>query len=311
MKPLIALLALVPALASAAPQFVSQSGRLLDTTGTPVSGPQSLTFRLVNEAGTERYSQITSVAVEDGYYSVQLGSLPDSIFAENLDVVIELGVQELGRQTLTAVPYALSVDGDVRVSSAPASCAGRPGQLRYVDGRIEVCDGSAYNAIAPTAGVVGFQYDQTSTPGALNGAIPWDDTVPQISEGSKVLEVTHTAQSTDNVLVLEATVVWSEFTNNSDQFTVAIFRNGGSSALGATAASSSNGNSGCGGGSGYHYACTAPIRLVIPVPSTSSETYQVRIGTNGPKVYFNQGITGQDQGNSLTSTFTLTEIAVP
>lgn len=133
--------------ASAAPVFVTHQGRILDPLGQPLNEPMALTFRLLDPSGVERYAQTTTVAIQDGYYSVALGAVDAAWFADPLSVVVEADGQVVGQQSLTAVPYALSVDGVVRVSAAPGDCAGREGLLRYQPGvGLEVCDGIAFQA---------------------------------------------------------------------------------------------------------------------------------------------------------------------
>lgn len=297
--------------ASAAPQMLTQTGRLLDSSGVALNGTESITFELVNASDVVRFAQTTTVPLEDGFYSVQLGAMDSSILAEDLDVRMRMGATELGRQTLTAVPYALSVDGSVRVGAAPADCSGLAGQLRYAGGALQVCNGTSYEATRSSTGVVGFSYAQSTNPGLLSGRIPSDNTVPTASEGAELFALRHTAQSTSNLLLLEGTVVWAEPSNNSNVFAVTLFRGGVAVPLAVTGDSSHNNNGGCGypGGS-YNFACTTSIRVVIAAPSNQEETYRLRAGSDGNNFAYNRGSnSNQFGGSSLTSSFTITEMS--
>jgi hypothetical protein len=301
------LLGLWPGLAVAAPQFVGHQGRLLDASGQPVNGALSTTFRLVNAADVTRFTQTTSVTYEDGFYAVQLGAIDSDLLAENLIVEVEIGGNELGRQSLMSAPYALAVDGIVRVSDAPASCSGLAGQLRYNAGQLEVCDGTNYGPVAPRTGLVQYKYSQTTASGSLN-PIPWDNSIPQISEGGAIAIVTITPKSVGNLLVLEGLAVWVEPANHSNMFTLALFKQGQSDALAAVGDSSHNDTGGCGYTPSYPYVCTTPIRFVATATSTSPHTFELRGGLDSGAVFINKGANGWTQGNSLTSGLWISEI---
>src|SRR5438128_11774844 len=59
------------------PATVTQQGRLLKTDGTPATGMVSLVFTLYADATTTTalWTETQSVTLDDGYFSVQLGSM--------------------------------------------------------------------------------------------------------------------------------------------------------------------------------------------------------------------------------------------
>lgn len=111
--------------AHAAPETLLHQGRLLDASGEPLQGAQTLDFALWDAAadGTRVWSGQASVQLENGYYAVVLGSGEmDPIGAEllaqqGLWLVVDPGLGgEPERVPLHAVPYALqaaSVSGGV------------------------------------------------------------------------------------------------------------------------------------------------------------------------------------------------------
>ena len=109
--------------------------------------------------------------------------------------------------------------------------------------------------------------------------------------------------------MFDGTVSWSEPTNLSDHFTVAIFRDGTSGALAAASDSAQNPNGRCSYDGTYAHVCTQPIRFVMQAGSTATATFRLRAGLNGGNVFINQGFNGAKLGGTLYSTFSVTEIA--
>ncbi|MCY1008379.1 hypothetical protein OV079_23040 [Nannocystis pusilla] len=71
----VATLTPTEARALAVPELVTHQGRLFDTTGSPVSGTQDLTFTIYDAelAGNELWSETITVDFDEGYFSVRLG----------------------------------------------------------------------------------------------------------------------------------------------------------------------------------------------------------------------------------------------
>jgi hypothetical protein len=101
----------------AAPVQLSQSGRALDALGRPIEGPASVVVQLypsLTSTTLLHTSAFSGVPVDDGYYTVVVGSQPGSpldsaVFSTNPEVWLAVTVagQAVGpRQRLVAVPVA-------------------------------------------------------------------------------------------------------------------------------------------------------------------------------------------------------------
>ena len=85
---ILAVLLLLPAMASAAPLLINYQGRLVDTAGNPLTGAQSILFSVYDaaSAGSLLWSETQSVTPDNGIFSVSLGgvqTLPAAVFASD------------------------------------------------------------------------------------------------------------------------------------------------------------------------------------------------------------------------------------
>jgi len=106
---------------------ISYQGRLADSTGTPITGIVSMTFRVydVVSGGTALWTEVfPSVQVSDGLFHVLLGGtnpLPTSLFDQH--DTLYLGITVAGdnemtpREQLASAPWAMSV-GDGTITTA-------------------------------------------------------------------------------------------------------------------------------------------------------------------------------------------------
>ena len=109
------LLALIPALAAAAPSTLSHQGRLLDSTGAPLDGNDSVTFTLYDAAsgGNTVHTETQSVPFDNGFYSVILGdstALDTTKIDDNtlyLGIAVSGGAELSPRLQLGVVPHAI------------------------------------------------------------------------------------------------------------------------------------------------------------------------------------------------------------
>jgi hypothetical protein len=106
------------AAAQTVPLTLTQQGRLLDNTGTPVDGVQlTFTFSLYTAAsgGTGIWSETQVITPDKGYFSAKLGDVtafPATIFDGSnatlfLGIKIGADAEMAPRQALTSVPFAL------------------------------------------------------------------------------------------------------------------------------------------------------------------------------------------------------------
>jgi len=122
----------------AVPAKFNQQGRLLDTSGQPLTGTHALVFALYDAStgGVQQWSEYHSTDFDSGYYTVTLGDvtpLDDALFSGAplwLEIAVD-GVTLEPRQEVAAVPWALRaisaerVDGGV-VDAASISIGGTP-----------------------------------------------------------------------------------------------------------------------------------------------------------------------------------------
>ncbi len=153
-----ALMAPLAAQAAGVPSLVAQQGRLLNSDGTAVTIPVTLTFALYSSAtgAAALWTESQNITPDDGYFAVQLGSgtpFPAGLWdgsAKYLGLKVNDDVEMTPREAIMAVPYALvandvigdihpnsiSVNGEVVISSTgkwvgtmngPAGAAGPTG----------------------------------------------------------------------------------------------------------------------------------------------------------------------------------------
>jgi hypothetical protein len=95
---------------------LTEQGRLFDSTGQPVTGATvALTFAIYSAAtgGTAIWTESLSVALDNGYYSAQLGAktpLPTSLWSsagtKYLGLTVGTDPEMTPREEMTSVPYA-------------------------------------------------------------------------------------------------------------------------------------------------------------------------------------------------------------
>jgi hypothetical protein len=140
--------------AQAAPATVTHSGRVLDASGAPVAGSHTVLVELLDPSDAVVHTETQTVAFHDGYYAVVVGAaspLDRSDFSAPLRVRLSVdGTPIGGAQPLSSAPYALAVDGLVRVSAAPTCDGTQSGALRWNGQALEACDGAAWRFIGGT-----------------------------------------------------------------------------------------------------------------------------------------------------------------
>ena len=101
------------------PQTLTQQGRLLNTDGTPVTGPVRMIFNIYDSssATTPLWTETQSnVMLDNGAFSVQLGSVtafPSTLWSgptRYVGVTIGNDPEMMPREEITSVPYALFAD---------------------------------------------------------------------------------------------------------------------------------------------------------------------------------------------------------
>lgn len=142
-----------------------------------------------------------------------------------------------------------------------------------------------------------------TTNASLTTVIPFDDTIPLITEGTEVLSRDITVSSTSN-RVLATVHVWGTIDNVGTSFaSMALFRgntciNAGQMGLVATTAED-------------RAQIGGPMTTLDSPGSTSAQTYTVRVGpsSSGNPIYLNGIVAARRFGGASTCTLTLMEVS--
>ena len=141
----------------------------------------------------------------------------------------------------------------------------------------------------------------TSATGALatgTTTIPFDDTIPQITEGTEFMTLAITPSSATNTLIIQVTLQIAF--NGSDWTTVALFQNTTANALAATTANIQAG-----------YGLPQTFTYKMTAGTTSSTTFRVRAGAGSAgTVTVNGTASARRFGGVMASTMTIYEVAV-
>lgn len=147
-----------------------------------------------------------------------------------------------------------------------------------------------------TGTVVGRAYAELKTLVTISATIPYDDTIPQVGEGTEILTVSITPKSTTNRLRIRFTSYCSAV-NNKTSF--AAFLNGAANAIGAVG----DWNTASAAAQAYILECE-----VVP-DSTSAQTISIRCGTSDASNVFVNGVSGARRyGGVMRSVLIVEEI---
>lgn len=152
-------------------------------------------------------------------------------------------------------------------------------------GKVLVSDGTdaawGYHALGNlTGGSICLQRVRAETGAevACYTALPFDNTIPQSSEGVEVLTASITPVSASSKLVVRFTGWASRISAASNYIGAALFRDSGADALGATAGGVSAG--------AQPILTTLSGEWEISAGSTSATTFKIRVGGDSGDVYF-------------------------
>lgn len=161
--------------------------------------------------------------------------------------------------------------------------------------------------------LVSRAYGEYLTNANLTTNIPLDDTIPQNTEGTEILNVSITPSSVTNRVRATFTGYISGGPSVEQHAIAALFKDSVASALAATAtklSDTSNTYSVCNGNATSHIASTRQIQLVFEhVPGvTSAVAYKIRVGGSGGTVRMNGSSTARYFGGVASATLVLEEI---
>ena len=155
-------------------------------------------------------------------------------------------------------------------------------------------------ASAKLAGdVVQVVHSQTGAMATGTTTIPWDDTIPQNTEGTEFMTLAITPTSATNVLLIEVDAVLNA--SNVNYLIGALFKDSTADALAAMAV--------------YQEGASRPqpmnFRHKMTAGGTSAITFKFRAGTSGAStVTFNGEVGARKFGGVMASSITITEIKV-
>jgi hypothetical protein len=138
----------------------------------------------------------------------------------------------------------------------------------------------------------------TSTTGTT--VIPWDDSIPQITEGDQYMTQAITPKNTNNILVIDALIVFSNSGSVNLELTAALFQDSTANALAAV--NSVNAVS--------LGPMVLPLRYIMTAGTTSATTFRIRAGAqNAGTTTLNGSAGARKLGGAMTSYMMITEYA--
>jgi len=157
--------------------------------------------------------------------------------------------------------------------------------------------GTILTTTSPKAGnVIQVVNVQSGSYTSSTGTFPFDNTIPQNTEGTELFTVSITPTSASSKLFIQAVACLGN--SAGDWMTIALFQDSTANALAANLA----------------YQATATGTLMMPLNyymtagTTSSTTFKIRYGSNGSTTYVN-GNSSAKYGGVLISSLTVMEIA--
>jgi len=268
----------------------------LDDTGVintaDVVGPGTA----VIDSSLVRWDGITGTSIKGS-----VATLDDSgnLVVSSIALTTDLAVGDGGSGRASATAYAV-ICGGTTSSGAHQSIAsvGTSGQVLTSNGA------SALPTFqnASGGGVVVQQIRNATSALTINSTIlPWDDTIPQQTEGDEILTVSITPTSASSVLVIEATCMGS-IDGVERKMGMAIFRDSTSDAIAATSLNASADTS------VSDYSMSGSIKTYVSATSTSPTTFKLRVGNEvGAGSSVNGYTTGRIYGGVANTSLFVTE----
>ena len=150
---------------------------------------------------------------------------------------------------------------------------------------------SAANAVVQTVNVTDSAVADGTT------VIPWDDTIPQKTEGDELMTLAITPKNTSNILHIDVTILVS---NLATQQTAAIFQDTTAGAIAVAGVYIDTADK--------NYTLT--FRHKMLAGTTSATTFKVRSGGQSGTTTFNGAGSARKYGGVASSSITITEYSV-
>ena len=157
--------------------------------------------------------------------------------------------------------------------------------------------GTVLTTTSPKAGnVIQVVNVQSGSFTSSTGLFPFDNTIPQNTEGTELFTVSITPTSASSKLFIQAVACLGN--SSGDWMTIALFQDSTANALAANLS--------------YQTVATGtlmmPVNYYMTAGTTSSTTFKIRYGSNGSTTYVN-GNGSAKYGGVLISSLTVMEIA--
>lgn len=204
----------------------------------------------------------------------------------------DIAVSDGGTGRGTATAYAVLCGGTTATGAHQSiASVGTSGQVLTSNGA-----GALPTFQTLSSGKVAqIQTSSTTSYTSTATAIPYDNTIPQNTEGVELLTATITPTNASSTLVIQAQVCMAGSTIQNTS--LALFVDTTVNALDASTSTHSAAN----------YAYKTHIFHVLSAGSTSARTYKIRYGPNTGTAYVNGISSAQRFGGVQTATLTVTE----
>lgn len=254
---------------------------------------------------------------------LKVGSTLDSVALNDATVAAQAAqtAAEAARDTAISNANAADASADAAASAAAAAVVGKLTASNNLSDLTSVIDartnlglgtaattnatayataaqGTKADAALPNAAGVTIQTVNTQT-GAVattTTVMPFDDTIPQITEGAEFMTLSITPTSASNKLRIE--VVFNGSCSTTSYITAALFKDAGASALASASKSGSGGT--------YEQVVFSHW---VDAGSTSAQTFRVRAGQHtAGTLTFNGDSGARRLGGVMSSSITITEV---
>jgi hypothetical protein len=225
------------------------------------------------------------------------------------DIAIGNGIVLDATSLRTAQQMSVTVDGSGLKLSGDA---GSPGNSKYYGTDSGGTKGFFAVPVSKILQVVSTTY---TTNADLTTHIPYDDTIPQSTEGTQVLSTSITPADNTNLVKCKVSV-WGAYSKKNDAVTVALFR--GTTCIDAHAVEGpvfqAANLTTLGGDTYFNADIIADIgfqicfEFVDSPASASSQTYSVRVGASGSTIRLNGNTAGRKFGGASICTLILEEV---
>jgi len=276
----------------------------LRATGESIVSPASLTQDLDANGNLVKLSKGADVAsaasltlgTDGNYFDITGTTTITSIATLGVGIVVRLHFD--AALTLTHHATDLVLPGAANITTAAGDEATF---VEYATGDWR-CVNYQVAATAPggPGTIVQSIYAETTTPADLTTALPYDNTIPQNTEGDEVLTATITPTSASNNLRVRF-VGFGTKSGTAPLPTCALFRDSTANAKAATANS----------GYAINHGTSFTLEYQESAGSVSATTYKIRIGQNSGTFYFLKLASGTNAyGGVGRATMVVEEIAV-